>query len=120
LTSVNGGAPAVTCTYTWGDALLAQDQLTGTNWQASLPLHDAHGHLTDLSGNVTDSYDYDAFGNLIARAGSTPNNHLYTGEQFDPDLGLYYLRARYHNPVNYTKQSDSFAAGAAGETSRCP
>ena len=28
---------------------------------------------------------------------ATPAN-LYTGQQFDPDLGLYYLRARYHNP----------------------
>jgi len=24
--------------------------------------------------------------------------HLFTGEEFDLDLGLYYLRARYHNP----------------------
>ena len=24
--------------------------------------------------------------------------YLYAGEQFDPDLGMYYLRARYHNP----------------------
>jgi len=102
LTSVNGGAPVVTRTYTWGHALLAQDQIVGTNWQVSLPLHDAHGNvrqLTDPAGNVTDAYEYDAFGNLIARAGSTPNNHLYAGEQFDPDLGLYHLRARYYNPA---------------------
>ena len=25
-------------------------------------------------------------------------NYLYRGEQFDSDLGLYYLRARYYNP----------------------
>jgi RHS repeat-associated protein len=36
---------------------------------------------------------------LINSTGSTPNNYLYRGEQFDPDLGLYYLRARYYNPV---------------------
>ncbi len=24
---------------------------------------------------------------------------LYRGEQYDPDLGLYYLRARYYNPL---------------------
>ena len=24
---------------------------------------------------------------------------FYRGEQYDPDLGLYYLRARYMNPV---------------------
>ena len=48
---------------------------------------------------VTDTYDYDAFGNKINSTGSTPNNFLYRGEQYDPDLGLYYLRARYYNPI---------------------
>ena len=31
--------------------------------------------------------------------GTTPNNFLYAGEQFDSSLGLYYLRARYYNPA---------------------
>jgi RHS repeat-associated protein len=44
---------------------------------------------------VTDTYDFDAFGNLINSTGTTPNNYLFAGEQFDPDLGLYYNRARY-------------------------
>jgi RHS repeat-associated protein len=48
---------------------------------------------------VTDTYDYDAFGNKLNSTGSTPNNYLYRGEQYDPDLGLYYLRARYYNPA---------------------
>jgi len=43
------------------------------------------------------TYDSDAFGNLIRSTGSTPNNYLFAGEQFDPDLGLYYNRARYLN-----------------------
>jgi hypothetical protein len=46
---------------------------------------------------VTDTYDYDAFGNLIHSTGTTPNNYLFAGEQFDPDLNLYYNRARYLN-----------------------
>jgi hypothetical protein len=32
--------------------------------------------LTNAAGTVTDSYDYDAFGNSIATSGSTPNNYL--------------------------------------------
>jgi RHS repeat-associated protein len=48
---------------------------------------------------VTDTYDYDAFGNKINPTGTTPNNYLYRGEQYDSDLGLYYLRARYYNPL---------------------
>lgn len=53
--------------------------------------------LTDPTGAVTDTYDYDAFGNSIHSTGTTPNNYLFAGEQLDPDLGLYYNRARYLN-----------------------
>jgi RHS repeat-associated protein len=63
-------------------------------------VYDGHGSvraLTNTTGAVTDTYDYDAFGNLIHQTGSTPNNYLFAGEQFDPDLHLYYNRARYLN-----------------------
>ncbi|RLA08078.1 MAG: hypothetical protein DRQ54_04680, partial [Gammaproteobacteria bacterium] len=54
--------------------------------------------LTNSSGVVTDRYGYDAFGELINSNGSTENSYLYTGEQFDPNSGFYYLRARYYAP----------------------
>jgi RHS repeat-associated protein len=63
-------------------------------------VYDGHGSvraLTDATGAVTDTYDYDAFGNLIHSTGSTVNNYLFAGEQFDPNLNLYYNRARYLN-----------------------
>jgi RHS repeat-associated protein len=63
-------------------------------------VYDGHGSvraLTDQSGAVTDTYDYDAFGTLLHSTGATYNNFLFAGEQFDPDLGLYYNRARYLN-----------------------
>nr|WP_275994433.1 RHS repeat-associated core domain-containing protein [Argonema antarcticum] len=49
-------------------------------------------------GAVTDKYNYDAFGNLLSSTGNTNNNYLYRGEQFDPNLGWQYLRARYYDP----------------------
>jgi RHS repeat-associated protein len=52
-----------------------------------------------LSSAVMDNYNYDAFGNKLNSTGTTPNNYLYRGEQYDSDLGLYYLRARYYNPA---------------------
>ena len=50
--------------------------------------------LTDTSGTVTDTYDYDAWGNVVNSTGSTPNAYFYSGEQYDSDLSLYYFRAR--------------------------
>jgi YD repeat-containing protein len=44
---------------------------------------DGHGsvrYLTDPNGVVTDTYDYDAFGNLIAQTGTTQNNYLFAGD----------------------------------------
>ena len=43
-------------------------------------------------GAVTDSYEYDAYGNSFTVSGTTPNEMMYRGEQYDSDLGLYYLR----------------------------
>jgi RHS repeat-associated protein len=34
----------------------------------------------------------------MASSGSTANNYLYCGEQYDPQLKFYYNRARYLNP----------------------
>jgi RHS repeat-associated protein len=72
--------------------------------QISYYVYDGHGSvraLTNPSGAVTDTYDYDAFGNLLhstfTGSAPTPNNYLFAGEQFDPDLGMYFLRARYLN-----------------------
>ena len=49
---------------------------------------------------MTDTYSYDAWGNSFGSTGPTPSVHLYRGEQYDADLMLYYLRARYFNPLS--------------------
>ncbi len=79
---------------------------------------DGHGNvreLTDATGAVTDTYAYDAFGNLVAKSGSTSNNYLYCGEQYDPDLGLYYNRARYLNTDSGRFWSRDSFEGSRGE-----
>jgi RHS repeat-associated protein len=55
--------------------------------------------LTDPTGRVTDAYLYSAFGQLIGRTGTTVNNYLFAGQQFDPNLGQYFQRARYYDPA---------------------
>jgi RHS repeat-associated protein len=90
-------------TYTYGHDLISQTQLLNNIRTTHFYGYDGHGstrYLTDASGAVTDTYTYDAFGNLIARTGTTPNDYLYAGEQYDANLGFYYLRARYMNSMS--------------------
>lgn len=88
-------------TYTYGTALISETQLRGGAWTPSFYSADGLGNvrlLTDSTGTVTDQYTYDAFGDVVASTGSTPNSYLFAGEQFDANLGSYYLRARYYTP----------------------
>ena len=55
--------------------------------------------LSDASGDATDRYDYTAFGELLEHAGADPNPYLFAGEPFDPNVGLYYNRARWLDPA---------------------
>jgi RHS repeat-associated protein len=99
---VNG---AVTRQYTYGLQRISQNlspAVTGSTWTPSFYGYDGGGSVRQLInslGVVTDEYEYDAFGNSFTKSGTTPNNYLYRGEQYDSDLGLYYLRARYYNPA---------------------
>ena len=82
------------CTYTIGADLISQER----DGRTSFYLYDGHGSVVGLAnegGVVTDTYSYDAFGNLLKSTGSTKNCYRYCGEQFDESTGLYYLRARY-------------------------
>ena len=96
----NGGS--VQRQYSYGLERISQNQIVSNTWTPRFYGYDGFGtvrQLTNSAGAITDTYDYDAFGNKINSTGSTPNNFLYRDEQYDPDLGLYYLRARYYNPT---------------------
>lgn len=80
--------------YTVGTDLISQE----VDGEVYVYLYDGHGTvraLADEDGKITDTYSYDAFGNLLKSTGSTANSYLYCGEQYDSTTGLYYLRARY-------------------------
>jgi RHS repeat-associated protein len=97
---LQGGA--VTRQYTYGLQRISENQPINSTWTVSFYGYDGGGNvrnLTNSASTVTDTYEYDAFGNVFTVGGTTPNNYLYRGEQYDPDLGLYYLRARYYNPL---------------------
>ena len=89
-----GSEGSVQAYYTIGADLISQER----DGNVSVYLYDGHGSVVGLaneSGVVTDTYAYDAFGNLLKSTGSTKNCYRYCGEQFDETTGLYYLRARY-------------------------
>jgi RHS repeat-associated protein len=94
---VNG---SVTKTYTYGLQRISENQLVGSTWTPTFYGYDGHGNvrfLTSSAGTATDTSQFDAFGEPIARTGSTANSYLFSGERFDSNLNLYHLRARYYN-----------------------
>ncbi len=54
--------------------------------------------LTDASGNAACSYNYDSFGRTQTCA-AVANPFGFTGREYDPESGFYYMRARYYDPV---------------------
>lgn len=88
------GGGAVQRVYTYGLNRISQSQASGATFYG----YDGHGSvrlLTDGPGALTDRYEYDAFGIVTDQTGVTPNVYLYSGEQNDSSVGLYYLRARF-------------------------
>jgi RHS repeat-associated protein len=64
-------------------------------------LYNGHGdvvQMVDTSGAVVNSYAYDVWGNITSQKEETSNPFKYTGEVYDEETGLYYLRARYYDP----------------------
>lgn len=70
-------------------------------WKFYVTDHQGSTHyLVDASGTVTDEYEYDNdYGQTTNRIGTSYNPYRYTGQQYDVETGLYYLRARYYDPM---------------------
>ena len=93
----NTNTPQVT--YVYGDDLINQTNNQGTHTFG----YDGLGStriLTDATGTVQNAYGYEAFGEVDYSLGTVENNYLFTGEQYDNNVGFYYLRARFYNPSN--------------------
>jgi RHS repeat-associated protein len=54
--------------------------------------------LTDSTGAITATYNYDSFGVPAQTNPSSPNNETFAGYQYDQTSGLYDAGARYYDP----------------------
>ncbi len=101
-------------TYTWGtgiDNLLSMTVYTGTVETTYYAITDhlgtAHA-LTDSSGDIVESYKYDAWGKVLGVYDSSGNElavstlgnrYLWQGREYSYSTSLYYFRARWYDPI---------------------
>lgn len=91
--------------------VLDKRYLHGTRVDQVLAQEDGNGnviwHLSDHLGTIRDLVDnngvlvnhliYDSFGNVVSQMNSeVENRYLFTGREWDSEIGLYYYRARYY------------------------
>ena len=86
----------ITVEYTYGHDLINQQRNDDVHYYQYDGLGSTRA-LSDGVGAITDTYDYEAFGEVLNLMGETENSYLFTGEQFDASLNQYYLRARYYD-----------------------
>ena len=91
--------------YIRGSDLILSDKGTenasGKASEKQYYVTDSHGNvvqLTDETGNVIKTYEYDSFGNEIKPDRKDDNSFRYCGEYHDKETEEIYLRARYYQP----------------------
>jgi RHS repeat-associated protein len=93
----NSGSLLVSYTHGVGiDEVLSMRR----NGNSYFYLKDGLGSVTSLTNGteaVVNSYEYDAFGNVVSKTESVNNPYGYTGRELDNESGLMYYRARYYD-----------------------
>ncbi len=101
-------ANAIQARYLYGpstDEPLEMKRGTTTNYYAA----DVQGsivHVTNSAGAIVEKYSYDPYGlpvikdstGIVLTASAMKNPFLYTGREWEPEMGSYYNRARYYKP----------------------
>ncbi len=87
--------------YVYGPGGLQLEQVSGTTtlWYH----HDQIGStrlVTSSTGTSQATYTYDPYGGLASSTGTITNPFRFAGQYQDPESGLYYMRARYYDPIS--------------------
>ena len=85
--------------YVYGLGLISEE----TNNTAKVYHFDYRGStvaITDVNGNISDTFAYDTYGKVISRVGSSDIIFCYNGRDgvATDTNGLFYMRARYYSP----------------------
>ena len=91
--------------YTYGESGIGERVSVDKSEESSYYLYDGRNSVTGIlteNGNLTNSYQYDPYGNLTSGTADGVNYYGYNGESTNVKTGLQYLRARYYNAENGT------------------
>ena len=90
--------------FVWGPGTdeLCQVQNGRLATQTFYAHENASGNVAALvngAGTVVERYSYDPFGKTsVTLNGNTGNEHRYHSARFEPETGLYWMRARHYSP----------------------
>jgi len=86
--------------YVYGLGLISQEGSKGSYKLYHFDRRGSTTAITDMNGVVTDRFEYEPYGKLISRTGTTQTPFLYNGKYgvMTDSNGLYYMRARYYSP----------------------
>ncbi len=90
----------ITTKYVYGLSLIGEE-IDSTFKTYHFDLRGSTVAITDASGNITDTFKYDTYGNVILRTGTSDVIFGYNGRDgvVTDDNGLIYMRARYYSPA---------------------
>ncbi len=94
----SAGIPQIT--YIWGSQIIAQVTANGRFRYFSSDALGSTRLLTDGTGQITDRFDYTAYGDTIGFDPHTAaTTILFAGQQYDSTTGLYDMGARDYDPT---------------------
>jgi RHS repeat-associated protein len=84
-----------------GNEMLAAKQTPTADPEKKLFYHNDHlggvNVITDISGNRVQLTEYDPWGKVSRTEGNADPSHRFTGQELDPESGLYYYGGRYYD-----------------------